>query len=147
MRRTHKKVTMEINANDISKLGEHNTLYQYQLCTPRSLTATGVYRSHSILIRENPPNSPPVGVDGHCWRCLWSLAHRPLVWKRRCWHNCVCYNTQSKQGRFFRDANACCMTSKTWKIYISCTRWTFLTRWWKRVQVFRRESREYGGDA
>ena len=28
------------------------------------------------------------------------------------------------------------------EIYISCTRWTFLNRWWKRVQVFRRESRD-----
>ena len=33
-----RKVIMERNANDISKLGEHNTFYQYQLCTPRSLT-------------------------------------------------------------------------------------------------------------
>ena len=32
------------------------------------------------------------------------------------------------------------------EIYVSCTRWTFLNRWWKRVQVFRRESREYGRD-
>ena len=57
-----RNVIMERNAYDISKLGEHNTFYQYQLCTPRSSTVTCVYRSHSILIRENPRNSPP------CWR-------------------------------------------------------------------------------
>ena len=61
-----RKGNIERNANDISKFGEHNTLYQYQLCTPRSSTVTCVYRSHSILIRENPRNSPP------CWR-WWSL--------------------------------------------------------------------------
>ena len=145
MRRRHEKVIMKRNANDISKLGEQNTLYQYQLCTPRSSTVTCVYRSHSILIREIHEIHPPVGVDGHCWQFLWSLAYLPLVSKRRCWHNCVCYTTQSKQGQLFSVANPCCVTSKR-EIYISCTRWNFLNRWWKRIQVVRRESREYGRD-
>ena len=32
---------------------------------------------------------------GHCTRCLWSLRHRPINWKRWCWHNWVWCNTQT----------------------------------------------------